>query len=551
MRIVQPVLLVLFLAVYGMSMPVPDTTLTQGDIRVLVVLVEFSDVKFKSVDPKSQYNDYLNKEGYDEFHNVGSVRDYFVYNSMGKFRPTFDVYGPVTLPEVRSYYGGHDQKDSAGLALSLALNALLERGESFSGYDANGDGIVDYVAMICAGGEAEYLLGEKKMIHTVAAFPEERFWKMVGGNLRVGPYICTNEIGTTEYGESTGVLDGIGLFVHEFSHLMGLPDLYMQGSMLKNIWSVMNYGVYNCPSNSDGVQGCAPPLYSTFERMSLGWLTPKEINADGLVRLDKLDDNVAYSITNPENPDEVYFLEYRTNKGWDVGQQTSGMLIWHVNYEGVAWIGNVHHNVNVVGAAEQYSIVMRSETNGVILDRESSPYDPFPGKGEVTEFNKFIFNNGLDLNITLSDITESPDKDFVTFKVTMGTPFKTELSSSSYDECELGIKLCISSSSGTYVNPLDNSVIVYPKSESSVVPFAEEQPQVSVVSQNGMVSVSVPMAGRKSVRMFSLNGQLLFETTMEGSDYRFQWPRHLGLQKVILSITQGNANLFTGMIGNH
>ena len=116
MNFFRTALLVILCAVYCMAdysfdnlvvrrMPPPDSKLTQGDVRVLVVLVEFSDVHFTNPDPVSQFTDYLNKEGYNEYYNIGSVRDYFIKNSMGKFKPTFDVYGPVTLPGMQADYG--------------------------------------------------------------------------------------------------------------------------------------------------------------------------------------------------------------------------------------------------------------------------------------------------------------------------------------------------------------------------------------------------------------------------------------------------------------
>ena len=48
--------------------------------------------------------------------------------------------------------------------------------------------------------------------------------------------------------------------------------------------------------------------------------------------------------------------------------------------------------------------------------------------------------------------------------------------------------------------------------------------------------------------MFSLNGQLLFETSMNGSELQFAWPKRLGEQKAVLCVTQGNANLFMGVV---
>ena len=76
-------------------LPAVNKKMTQGDVRALVLLVQFSDIKFRNADPVSQFNDFLNKEGYNEYQNVGSVRDYFLKSSYGLFRPTFDVMAPV------------------------------------------------------------------------------------------------------------------------------------------------------------------------------------------------------------------------------------------------------------------------------------------------------------------------------------------------------------------------------------------------------------------------------------------------------------------------
>ena len=69
-----------------------------------------------------------------------------------------------------------------------------------------------------------------------------------------------------------------------------------------------------------------------------------------------------------------------------------------------------------------------------------------------------------------------------------------------------------------------------------------------VASQNGMIHVITPTQGTKNIRIFSPNGQLLFETRMDGMNYQFPLPRKLGKQNVILSVTQGKKTLFMGMV---
>ena len=547
MKFFKIVLFIILCAVYCMAgysfespivhrLPKPDVKLTQGDVRVLVILVEFADVRFKNPDPVSQFTDYLNKEGYNEYHNIGSVRDYFIKNSMGKFRPIFDVYGPVTLPGMQSDYGGYGRnadRDKARLALSQTLDSLHKWGEiDFGWYDENDDGVVDYVMMIYAGISAYPLTGIPA-IYPHAGYFGEKGDKLSGKKVGdVGPYInryaCSSEIDPEMYmhEKSTSNLNGIGTFVYEFSHLLGLPDFYSNnGNATLGSWSVMDEGNHNCPQNAGYIRKCSPPLYSAFERMSLGWLKPTELKTSGKIQLNKLDDNVAYSITNPENPDEMYLLEYRSNKGWDIGQDTSGMLIWHVNYIKSVW--------------DKFKVNDDNRMNVDLVEAKSlgsrpGPSDAFPGKGNVTEFNKFVFWNGLDMNITLSDITESPDKEYVTFNVTMGEPFMRELSSSSSVDSIIFIS--------------DWTRLI---SASSIAVSKNLLRQACVISQNGMVHINTPLQGLKNVRIFSPNGQLLFETSMDGTDLQFPWPRHLGAQNVILAVSQGKTNLYMGIVNGH
>ena len=556
MNFFKTVLFIMCCAVYCMAnnsfespivrrMPPPDSKLTQGDVRVLVILVEFSDVRFTSPDPVSQFTDYLNKEGYNEHHNLGSVRDYFIKNSMGKFRPIFDVYGPVTLPEIREFYVDAFRGDD--LVLTQALDSLSRRGNvNFSQYDNDGDDIVEYTYMLYAG------------IATRESFYEKTFWPhantlgeigvlLSGKKMGNGPYIkryaCSNEISYSAYknDKSTSILDGIGVFVHEFSHLLGFPDYYSSnGNKTLGLWSVMDAGSDNCPLNVDHVQHCAPPLYSAFDRMFMEWQTPTELKTSGKIQLNKLDDNVAYSITNPGNPNEMYLLEYRTNKGWDIGQANSGMLIWHIDYVDSIWTTAI----NSIGWHMHVDII---EANGGGIG--SSPSDVFPGEGNVTEFNKFVFWDGLDMNITLSDITESPDKEYVTFNVTMGEPFMRELSSSSSFNPYIENFGSSSSRSTPYSRPAYS--LIFSISTSSIKTTRKALQQAYVISQKGTIHITTPLPGMKKVHMFSLNGQLLFETQMDGSELQVQWPKRLGKQKAVLSVTQGNANLFMGVVDGH
>ena len=69
----------------------------------MVILAAFSDVGFTVPDPQRAFERMLNEEGYSDNGALGSARDYYLDNSGGRFRPTFDVVGPVTLDHPVAY----------------------------------------------------------------------------------------------------------------------------------------------------------------------------------------------------------------------------------------------------------------------------------------------------------------------------------------------------------------------------------------------------------------------------------------------------------------
>ena len=63
------------------DLPQIQTTFpTQGDIRSLVILVNYADVSFVIPDPQQAFSRMLNEEGYSENGGTGSARDYFLAN---------------------------------------------------------------------------------------------------------------------------------------------------------------------------------------------------------------------------------------------------------------------------------------------------------------------------------------------------------------------------------------------------------------------------------------------------------------------------------------
>jgi hypothetical protein len=108
-----------------------------------------------------------------------------------------------------------------------------------------------------------------------------------------------------------------------------------------NAWSLMDQGSYNG-------DGFVPSSYTSFDRMSIGWMTPEELStATNITAMPALDaTGKAYIIYNQAHKDEFYLLENRQLQGWDDGLPASGMLILHVDYDQDIWDWNLANTYN-------------------------------------------------------------------------------------------------------------------------------------------------------------------------------------------------------------
>lgn len=535
----------------GPTRPTYDKSLTMGEIRGIVVLVQFSDVKFKASDAKEEYSNYLNQEGYDKFSMAGSVKDFFIANSYGKFTPTFDVVGPITLPKTRDYYGsastgfyGGGLEDRAPEALSSALDTLIAQNYDFTPYDNNQDGVVDFVYMVYAGiGAADTDYDNAIWPHSYTLSKKVRGTK---GTLYTSRYACSNEINGTAYSfnRNTTTMDGIGTFCHEFSHVLGLMDHYNTNDGGVNPvtpyeWDLMDAGSYNCKMRGNVYNtACSPAYMSAFERFSLGWLTPREIGAsDTTARLMPLSDGDAYILPTNDN-NEYYMIEFRPQEGFDEGLPYHGMLVWHIKYDKRTWANN---QVNV------------ASTLGVDLveaDGKPGAYsmnaDAFPGPKKVTSISSFKSLNGMDLGLDIQNITENVSEGYVEFKAG-GSHKGPEPASSSSEESSSSAESssavssaaessssAVSSSSAASSSSVNSSASVassnsVESSSSAVESSSSKRPvwwesssstmnlgtsvapevalKVSITDK--LVSFKTDVSGRKTLRLFDVNGVLL------------------------------------------
>ena len=331
-----------------------------GQKKGLVILIDFPDRRFTHGSP-ALYERILNEENFtDPVGFVGSVSDYFRDQSNDAFNLTFDVAGPYTMPEGYAYYGGDvpsgDNPDQVIQDANMAemwRYALRAADEdvNYKDYDWNGDGQVEQVFFIYAGlGQANG--GEEETIwpHKSAVKNEDWSEYLVFDGVRVFDYACSCECQPAAYeleGDTYVVsetkIDGIGTICHEFSHCLGLADLYdisgntgNGGGYGMDAWDLMSSGSYND-------NGFRPACYTGAEQMWIGWKQPIELTeATEIKGMNSLENGgESYIIRNDANPDEYYILDNRQpDRRWDAGLPGAGLLITHVDYDQSVWDSN-------------------------------------------------------------------------------------------------------------------------------------------------------------------------------------------------------------------
>lgn len=381
---------------------------TTGEVHSLVILVQFADTKFSTVgsDAHQFFNSMLNEPGFTYSNGAnGSARDFYVNSSNGKFQPQFDVIGPVTLPKKYSYYGANKGSSTDNpVALEEFVReacTLADPLVDFSQYDHNQDGFIDNIYFFYAGkGEADSGDGNAIWPHSAyyadiakEAGVTQKSLKLDG--IEVGNYTCSNEINGTII---TPQPAGIGTFVHEFGHVLGLADhydiYYGMATFTPGSFDTMDRASYNNNGNT-------PAAFSAYERACLGWLdlTVLKNGVDTLNVLPDLNDsNKAYMVPVGGTNDQEYFImENRQQKGWDAFIPGHGMLLWHIDYDAKAWEKN---ELNITGTHQRVDIV---EADNKLTDNTRSG-DPFPGTSNVTQCNLTSWAGGKVMS--LDDIEE-------------------------------------------------------------------------------------------------------------------------------------------------
>jgi len=425
--------------------------------KALVILVQFSDHPADTLNHSpADYDTLLFSVG---TRPTGSMRDYYREVSRG----AFDISGVVTrwytAPRTYAQYtssaGGFGGAPFNAQQMAADAIFMADADLDLTQFDNDGpdgvpnsgddDGIIDGLFIVHAGPGGEetadlndvwshkwnlpspYVSADGVTVYPYTTEPEE--W-------------AGNALNTT-----AGQLITIGVFCHEYGHVLGLPDLYDTSNSSNanegvGEWDIMGSGVYNhLPGQSLGTTPCH---FSAWSLARLGWVTPTWVLQDSLsVAIPPVETSaqVFRLWTNGQEDSEYFLIENRQPIGFDAALVRSsnesgngashGLLIYHVDEAVIGQSVPDRKMLDVeegggsripsgflgeqnldLGSGQPAAQVTCGGTPNITGNR-GDRYDPWPGAGNRFDFDGLSCPNSvrdcgkLDTQVAVRNIAET------------------------------------------------------------------------------------------------------------------------------------------------
>lgn len=296
----------------GMGFDTRRTSIWKKDTyRLAVVCIEYPDVKHNPQIKISDWEEalfskgtYVNKKNPTGSPVYGSLYDYYLEQSYGKFKLEGKVFDYVQVSKKREEYTKGTGFAATIPLFSEALDKLLAR-EGKNALDH-----FDGLFFLHAGGRVKTNRGGLYWPHKSSMRYQGKLWHY---------FICA------EGGKS---MDSISVIAHEFGHMLGLPDLYARpenpGSEGVGAWCAM----------SNQAPGGKPQHFGAWTKEQLGWLKPAIIDPTVPQKLVlspvTKSPRECFKVLVRRDGSEYFLLENRAPTGFDASLPAHGLLIWRV-----------------------------------------------------------------------------------------------------------------------------------------------------------------------------------------------------------------------------
>jgi M6 family metalloprotease-like protein len=347
-----------------------------------------------------------------------SLRSFYQEMSHNRFDITGDMHDWVMLSQDSSYYGANCRAIYCSTGIAHLYSGLVEAitkdsaGVDWSKYDANGDGVVDFVIFVqpLLGGECIPFTttptGNNIWAHRYSLTGLAQSGSVIGGGAFVtntpwpghpGQFIKIDDY-TVQSGQggstscTAGQVMPIGTVAHETGHTFGLPDLYdtdqNQSTATEGIgsWGLMGSGNYTVPES--------PSFFDAWSRFYMGWATFDTLATSATTTLGPVETSDTVLYVPSTSASEFYLVENRQPLNADSGmisgllspsaQKGPGLLVWHVDQTIVngGMASNTVNSQAAHGGKEGVELLQADGLNQLRTPgggNRGDAGDPFPG----------------------------------------------------------------------------------------------------------------------------------------------------------------------------
>jgi len=392
-------------------------------VRVVVIMVDFPDFHYDdtsySIPTGGTLNCYavgtpamfdsilFSQRGIDAVSNpTGSMTEWYMENSYDSYFIQGDVFGWFRAPNNYSYY----VNNGGALLASDAVKAADADGVDFSPYGINGS--VPGVIIIHAGPGAE------QRTYGIWSHRSNMYPSVSTDGVYISGYTMQPE---ERYNEAS--LVHMGVFCHEWGHILGLPDWYDisdttgTSNGLGN-WCMMASGSWNNGGRTPAHFNCWGKYLLGFGEMQ--WLTENYPNAP----IPQVATSpIAYALREVPvdgGGGEFWFVENRQQVGFDEFLPGHGLLIYHFD-------GSVPNNTD----PDHYRLAVE-EADGrrdlALNGSRGQASDPFPGTSVNRTFHGYTVpdsrtNTGEVTEVSVLNISDSDPIMYADLNVFYAMPY--------------------------------------------------------------------------------------------------------------------------------
>ncbi len=344
---------------------------------------------------------------------TGSMKEYYLENSYGAYMPDGSSFGWYRATwNLSSYNGIPEETDWQDLTPRDLVVEAIQKAEGdidFHEFDSDNDGIIRGIIIIHAGTGYE----ESGNLEEIHSHTSSLFYTTADTVLIESYTIQPEESAINQS------MSAIGVFCHEWGHVLGLPDLYDTDYSSAGVgrWSLMGSGNYNGNSKR-------PAHMDSWSKIQLGWLSSTNVaaNTSG-VSIPALEFNpVAYRMNKNGlySTAQYWLLENRHRTGFDDGLPGAGLLIYHIDENSPGNFVEWDPLVSVEQADGQFDLQYNRN--------QGDDGDPYPGSGTIRQFHdKTIpdsrYYNGQSSQVGVWNISDPDSVMTADLEVTFGRPW--------------------------------------------------------------------------------------------------------------------------------